>query len=64
MNKLMNKPVWIVIAILVIGAIIRYGVQYGAKPLADLYPWNWIAMVVTVAVVGYILYRLKRSRML
>ena len=36
--------------------------QRGAKLLADLFPWNWIALAVIVGLLGFYIYRVTRKK--
>lgn len=49
------KHVLTVAILILVALIIRVGVQHGLKPLREVHPWDYILMVVTVAIaVGYL----------
>ena len=49
-------------ALFVFFVAFRQFYQKGAKLLADLFPWNWIALVVILVLLGWYAYRVTHKK--
>jgi Ca2+/Na+ antiporter len=60
-NQRRNKLILLLVGMFIVFVVFRQTYQQGQKLLANVHPWDWIALVVIFAVLFYYLYKYSRE---